>query len=1719
MRALGALAVGKPLGTGSRVCLLVLGMHRSGTSAVARVLSLLGAALPKNMLGPNPSNEAGHWEPEPLKSCHDRMLAELGSRWDDWRKLDFDRIARARLDEIKAELSSLIQEEYGSASLLVLKEPRICRFAPLYLGLLDAKHIEPRVVIPFRNPLAVFASHQARDGMSEGFCALLWLRHVLDAEACTRELPRAIFSYEALLGDWQRTVRRIATRLDLSWPRSPKKARAEIEAFLSSEHQHHAPSRGELHARKGVPEWVKDAYKALTRLEKNPDDESACAVLDRVREEFDATERAFDAALAGELSTREARHEVERAPLAAEAAELRSSLALRGVDLMQARAELSARDQAVGNLQATLAIREKELYEVCQARSALEGELDARQKETRALSASLAARECELSQVRAALDERQRETRALAESLAARECELSHVQAELLVRDETVENLRVALAGRDKELWEARESYGKEINDAETIYAQKVAQREAEIHSLQKWLASEQMEGRRLRQTLGQALAERQILINNFHKSTSWRLTRPLRGLKRTFTEREFRRQLPVHLIRGFARRLQIPISTKACARAFFVQWGLIEGESRPQSATSQKSISRRLTRALRGPKREDAEREFRRPLLTHLIRGFARRLPIPVSTKIRAKSLFLKWGLIEGSNGVEVGPQGVGPRQALLTQVCATLAPIPNRSEALYRILWVINAWDLQTQKYRVFNYANELASHSVRSVVVRDDALHGVDVASYDIVVLNRIAANDGVRDLVAKCKSLGIPVRYDIDDLVFCVDRLPLLRFVEKLPPKSAKEFRNGVELRLSLMKSCDYVSASTFDLVREIQRVGLPACVLPNTIGRADLEEFGNLPPKKCDGGGRVRIGYFSGTSTHEHDFACCSEALAQVLEQHPSTELLIVGELTLPPCFAVFGSRVLTKPVMAHRDMLRELATVDINLAPLELGNAFTACKSEVKIFEAALFAIPTIASPTPTFAAIIEHGESGLLAAEKEQWISAFETLVTDATRRSVIGQTAKERIVPRFAIPAAAEEMKALDLALIAKRAAQLPAPLSKGSVTRNEKGPLITIIGILYNKRKEVRYFLESLRRQEFPGPFEVLLVDDRSPDDSVQVAENFVRQMNAGAIEPPRMSVRILRNERNLGNCASRNRAIAEAKSDIICIVDADCMVNRSFLREHYRAHEHGDCDAAVGPMNIESQNAHPFAVLGVHEVDLPRRFDEAQLQDEINKDSFVNCITRNFSISRRFIRERLNGKLFDDLFAYSADPQSGFGWEDVEMGCRLYKAGARIRFLRETFSIHVSHPSTMAERTKPLRSLRNFRRLHEKHPDLILLARQWAIKTHDAIVAWAAANGLSLEGNDDAAFLGGIFDRYCRSPVVIQNRHKPLRVLTHRWHCPHQYELYRSGHDFTLVTGAGTALCDSWDWEKRPMPANAHFVSQDRVNQRDYDLAILHFDENVLRPDRCHGKVPLDWGATLGWFLREVQLPTLGICHGTPQFAGQYDASYKRPDLGKVDDDARRALVTMLKNIFVVCNSHQAKHEWRFARSTVVWHGFSPHDYPEGERRGGVLTMPAAALENRPHYNGMFVVRRVQELLGDNVPMEALRVADPPASYARYEHEWAESKFRLYTRAVGSFSVYVNPTLRSPMPRSRGEAMMLGLVSVSMRNHDVDLFIRNGINGFFADSPEELADQLAFLHRNPCARAKMSAASRRTAVDLFNQDRYLAEWSRIFSQLTG
>ncbi len=283
--------------------LLVLGMHRSGTSALGRVLSLLGADLPAQTIGPDEFNASGYWEAPELYRLHDQMLARAGSRWDDWRPFRLASLDPYDRAGIEHAFLQFLDREFHDSKLFFVKDPRICRFVPLWLDVLRNFSTAPGIIIPVRHPFAVAQSLEKRDGFSLAKSAMIWLRHVVDADHATRHVPRSFVDYDSLLTDWREQVDRIAREIGITWPQPIPAIADEIDRFLSVRLRHHVASVGALDESKDVVSWVRRAYAAVRALARDGDHEAARRDLDQVRAEFD------NACLAlGELEREERSH-------------------------------------------------------------------------------------------------------------------------------------------------------------------------------------------------------------------------------------------------------------------------------------------------------------------------------------------------------------------------------------------------------------------------------------------------------------------------------------------------------------------------------------------------------------------------------------------------------------------------------------------------------------------------------------------------------------------------------------------------------------------------------------------------------------------------------------------------------------------------------------------------------------------------------------------------------------------------------------------------------------------------------------------------------------------------------------------------------------------------------------------------------------------------------------------------------------------------------------------------------------------------------------------------------------------------------------------------------------------------------------------------------------------------------------------------------------------
>ena len=222
-----------------RTGVLVLGMHRSGTSALTRLLNLHGAALGDELMPARCDNPTGFWEHSAAVAIHERLLAALGMAWDDPRLLPQGWEATEPANEALAAIGELIAREFAEQPLWAIKDPRLCRFVPLWRRAMAAHGIDARVVLVTRAPGEVAASLQARDGLPTAIGNLLWGRYLVDALHGTEGMPRTLIHYGELLHDWRTAIDGIDAALRLGLHRDQHVA-AECDRFLSPQLRHHA---------------------------------------------------------------------------------------------------------------------------------------------------------------------------------------------------------------------------------------------------------------------------------------------------------------------------------------------------------------------------------------------------------------------------------------------------------------------------------------------------------------------------------------------------------------------------------------------------------------------------------------------------------------------------------------------------------------------------------------------------------------------------------------------------------------------------------------------------------------------------------------------------------------------------------------------------------------------------------------------------------------------------------------------------------------------------------------------------------------------------------------------------------------------------------------------------------------------------------------------------------------------------------------------------------------------------------------------------------------------------------------------------------------------------------------------------------------------------------------------------------------------------------------
>jgi glycosyltransferase involved in cell wall biosynthesis len=325
-------------------------------------------------------------------------------------------------------------------------------------------------------------------------------------------------------------------------------------------------------------------------------------------------------------------------------------------------------------------------------------------------------------------------------------------------------------------------------------------------------------------------------------------------------------------------------------------------------------------------------------------------------------------------------------------------------------RVLFVSGSGASATLRYRVRLHEEALRSRGALTAAVHFTDRRAAALAERaDVVVLYRCPGGQDLVDLVDRLRRGPNPplVTYDVDDLVFAPSHLAGMDFLETLTPRQQETFASDVALRARLIPYADLVTGSTQEILDELARLtDAPAALLPNGVGLvgADLADAARSAPRPASG---FRIGYFSGSATHDADWASVEDGVVEFLHGHPDAELWLVGKVKATTALAAVASQTRSVPLVEWTELPALLRSVDVTLAPLA-RNRFTDAKSAIKWLEAALVETPTVATPTPPFEGVIEPGRTGLLASSTGDWQAALTSLAADPGLRAELGAAAR---------------------------------------------------------------------------------------------------------------------------------------------------------------------------------------------------------------------------------------------------------------------------------------------------------------------------------------------------------------------------------------------------------------------------------------------------------------------------------------------------------------------------------------------------------------------------------------------------------------------------------------------------------------------------------------------------------------------------------------
>ena len=336
---------------------------------------------------------------------------------------------------------------------------------------------------------------------------------------------------------------------------------------------------------------------------------------------------------------------------------------------------------------------------------------------------------------------------------------------------------------------------------------------------------------------------------------------------------------------------------------------------------------------------------------------------------------------------------------------------------------------------RYRVAHQQEQLFANGVISEEVFYTKLTLEYVKRYRVFIFYRCPYTEMVGKFIEKAKSFHKVVLFDVDDLVIDTRYTDSIPYLSKLSKEEKKDYDNGVRRMQKTLRLCDAAITTTEGMAKELRNYVSEVFINRNTasdemcfyskravfyrdelpfltedqLGDRETRERKEAVLKRQKIASKyIKIGYFSGSITHNDDIQMLLPVLVSVMRKYKKVHLYFVGELDLPTLLKPYQNRIHCMPVVDWKRLPEWIARVDINLVPLR-DTVFNEAKSENKWVEAALVKVPTIASRVGAFEKMIVDGKTGILCSNEDEWKAALEQLIEHPEIRTQLACNAWE--------------------------------------------------------------------------------------------------------------------------------------------------------------------------------------------------------------------------------------------------------------------------------------------------------------------------------------------------------------------------------------------------------------------------------------------------------------------------------------------------------------------------------------------------------------------------------------------------------------------------------------------------------------------------------------------------------------------------------------